>query len=408
MRSVDLAIKDLAQIFRDRRSLLFLIAMPIAFTIFMGFIYSSGKEDEPPDRHLSLAWVKIGPAGRLSQLLYAHLEESPHVKILEMEQDAALVSLREGDVDGVLLIPAGFGERADGSLQGGKSGDSPAWQIKLVTDPYSIKGVSLYQLLKIPLSQLKSAAEISQLTTDKVGDPTESYPALEQAWDYWGKQNLQNLVRVERSIKQEPESWFGDNPYNQASPGILVQFAIMGLVTSSQILARERKSRTLQRLMTTALKPWEILLGHLLAMFFVVFLQTVLLIIFGQLILDVRYLQDPVSVLLVSVALGLWVSSMGLMIGLIAKDDEQVILYAMVAMFFFSGLGGAWFPLDTAGRVFAAIGKVLPSAWAIKGFQNVLIHQLDIHSIWQPVSILLAFGFGFFLLSVWRFRTMEV
>ncbi len=44
MRIFDIALKDLSQIFRDKLSLVFLIGMPIAFTLFMGFAYKSGTE----------------------------------------------------------------------------------------------------------------------------------------------------------------------------------------------------------------------------------------------------------------------------------------------------------------------------------------------------------------------------
>jgi ABC-2 type transport system permease protein len=215
-------------------------------------------------------------------------------------------------------------------------------------------------------------------------------------------------VRVEQAVAAEAESdWTGGNPYNQASPGILVQFAIFGLITSAQILVQERKTRTLQRLMTTAMKPWEIVAGHLLAMFALTFLQTAMLVVFGQLALQVNYLREPLGILLVSVALGLWVASMGLLIGVIANAEDQVILYSMIAMFLFSALGGTWFPLESAGGAFAAIGKALPSAWAMNGYQNILIRGLGLDSVWLAVGMLSVYAFGFFLLAVWRFRKME-
>jgi ABC-2 type transport system permease protein len=198
--------------------------------------------------------------------------------------------------------------------------------------------------------------------------------------------------------------WTGGNPYNQASPGILVQFAIFGLVTSAQILVQERKSRTLQRLMTTAMRPWEIVAGHLLAMFTLTFMQTVLLVIFGQLALGVNYLREPLGTLLVSVALGLWVASLGLLIGVVAKEEQQVILFSMIAMFLFSALGGTWFPLESAGGAFATIGKLLPSAWAMTGLQNIIIRRLDLSSTFLPAGILSLYAVGFFALAVWRFR----
>ena len=151
--------------------------------------------------------------------------------------------------------------------------------------------------------------KIGQLSVDVLGNPAEFVPALELSWEKWDVNNAQRLVWMEQAGGQESESWFDDNPYNQASPGILVQFAIMELMTSAQILVQERKSSTLRRLMTIAMKPWEILVGHILGMFIIVFSQMAQLIIFGQLLLGVKYLREPVCTLLVSLALGGYGSS---------------------------------------------------------------------------------------------------
>jgi ABC-2 type transport system permease protein len=111
--------------------------------------------------------------------------------------------------------------------------------------------------------------------------------------------------------------------------------------------------------------------------------------------------------LLVSIALGLWVASMGLLIGVVAKAEQQVILFSMIAMFLFSALGGTWFPLETAGGAFAAIGKAMPSAWAMNGYQNILIRGLGLESVWMAVGMLSAYALVFFVLAVWRFRKIE-
>jgi ABC-2 type transport system permease protein len=399
MRILDLALKDLSQILRDKRSLLFLVAMPIAFTLFMGFAYRSGENGKPQDPRMPLAWVEETPGGTLSELLYTRLEASDTLKPVQMDKAEALAALQKREVDGVLVIPSGFAEEA-------QAGKVP--QITLIADAASTNGQSLYQLLRVPISQLMSAVEISQMSVDMVGNSNEFAPALELAWKKWGMNNAGSLVRMEQAVAQKSESWFGDNPYNQSSPGILVQFAIMGLVTSAQILAQERKSRTLQRLMTTAMKPWEVLIGHLLGMFAIVFLQIAMLVIFGQFVLGVDYLRVPLGTLLVLVALGLWVSSMGLLIGLLARGDDQVTMYSMIAMFGFSALGGAWFPLEMTGGIFAAIGKALPSAWAITGLQNILIRGLTLSSAWLPTGVLLVYALAFFILAVWRFRKLDV
>lgn len=78
--------------------------------------------------------------------------------------------------------------------------------------------------------------------------------------------------------------------------------AIFGLVTLAQIRAQERKTRTLPRLMTAAMRSWEMVAGHLLAMFALMVLQTALLVVFGQFAPGMDYLREPPGTLLVSAA----------------------------------------------------------------------------------------------------------
>lgn len=400
MRIFDLALKDLSQMFRDKRSLLFLVVMPIVFTIFMGFAYKTGNSKNV-DNRIPLAVVNPEPDAALNQAFLTRLESSDTIRVESMNQADAMNSLHKGTVAGVLEIPSGFSEQ----VSAGKEA-----QLTLIADSTSASGQSLYQLLRVPVSQLMSAVEVSRETVDIVNaaNPSaEQSAAFEYAWNKWNETSKISLVKIEQAVAEKSSDWTGGNPYNQSSPGILVQFAIFGLVTSAQIFVQEKKSRTLQRLITTAMKPWEIVAGHMLAMFTITFLQTAMLVVFGQLVLKVNYLREPLAVLLVSATLGLWIASMGLLIGVVAKEEQQVILYAMIAMFLFSALGGTWFPLETAGGAFAAIGKAMPSAWAMNGLQNILIRGLGFESVWMAVMMLSAYAIFFFVLAVWRFRKME-
>lgn len=403
MRILDLAVKDLSQMLRDKRSLLFLVAMPIVFTFFMGFAYR-GASDENVDHRIPLAVIDPEPDAILNKMLVGRLDLSEEIRIESMSESDAMDAFHKGDVAGVFVFPQGFSEQASA----GREGDA---QLKLIADSTSAQGQSLYQLLRVPISQLMSAVEISRETTDIVGAPdpsAEQSAAFELAWGKWDVSSRLPLVKVEMAVANEEEDWTGGNPYNQSSPGILVQFAIFGLVTSAQILVQERKNRTLQRLITTAMRPWEIVAGHMLAMFLIVFLQTVMLVLFGQWVLKVDYLREPLAVLLVGIALGLWVAAMGLLIGVIAKEEQQVILYSMIAMFLLSALGGTWFPLESSSGAFATVGRLMPSSWAMTGLQNILIRGLGLASVWMAAGILFAYALGFFVLAVWRFRRMEM
>ena len=113
MEILDLALKDLSQMFRDRRSLLFVVAMPIIFTLFMGLAYKGSSTSAPAaDNRTSLAVVNPQPDTQLSQALSAHLGSSDQFKQQPMAETDAMAALNKGEVAGVLIIPDGFNDQA--------------------------------------------------------------------------------------------------------------------------------------------------------------------------------------------------------------------------------------------------------------------------------------------------------
>jgi ABC-2 type transport system permease protein len=77
-------------------------------------------------------------------------------------------------------------------------------------------------------------------------------------------------------------------------------------------------------------------------------------------------------------------------------------------MFVFSGLGGAWVPLEFTGATFKAIGHLSPVAWAMDGFENIVARGLGFESVLLPAAALIGYAVFFFILAVWRFRKMDM
>jgi len=227
--------------------------------------------------------------------------------------------------------------------------------------------------------------------------------ALLTALQSWQEPAL-TLDSVPASAQTQDEGGFTYNAFAQSSPGMIVQFAIFGLINSSMVLVLEKKNRSLHRMLVAPLSAGQVIGGHVVGMFLLTFFQEILLVLVGQYIFGVNYLLAPLATLLMMVALALWSASMGLLIGVISKTEEHVIMYSLIAMFVLAALGGAWFPLEMTGATFARIGHLLPSAWAMDGLQNVVIRGLGIQSVLLPAAVLLAYGGILFALAILRFR----
>jgi ABC-2 type transport system permease protein len=400
MRIFDLAFKDLSQIVREKRSLLFLVAMPVLFTLFMGFAFKGAVQT--PDPRLPLGFLNQDPQGAISQQLHQSFLNSDSIRLVDIqssELDASSQKINKGELAGVLVIPENYSQKI---FAGEKI------QLVLVADELSTTGQSLFELVRVPITRLMGSVEISRLAlpaNSTVPSNEERTNLFQSAYAAWNKavESGASIV-VEKAIgKNKATDAYAGNAYNQTSPGILLQFAIFGLVTSANILVQERKTHTYQRLITTSMKPTAIIGGHVFAYFLLAFSQQVILVLFGQFFLKVNYFREPLAILLVMITLSLWVSCIGLLISVVARNEQQVVLFSLICMFAFSGLGGAWFPLEGSGPTFATIGHFTPGAWAMDGFQNILIRGQGLSSALLPSGILILYAVIFFAIAIWRF-----
>jgi ABC-2 type transport system permease protein len=406
MRVIDLALKDLAQIFRDRKSTLFLAIMPILFTLFFGSIFGSMAGGDP---RLAVGFVDHDQSSVLSGGLYELLAASDAVRPVLLEggeAESAARAVADADLAAAVIVPPGFSVQT-------VADQASAPGITVVVDQNTPAGQTASNAIQAAVTRLLGTVETARLSAEtfearqgfESDAARQAYrnEALSLASEAWRRPPLS--VTVEQAVSPSAaEAKLSTNVYTQSSPGMIVQFVVFGLNTSALVLVLERKSGALYRLLTTPITRLEVIAGHVLAMFAVVLIQQALFVVIGQLFFGVDYARQPGAILLLMVMLALWVASLGLLIGAISKGEEQVIMWSLIAMFIFSAMGGAWFPLDVTGKAFSAIGHLMPTAWAMDGFQNIVLRGLGFGSVLVPAGILLAYTVVFFGLAVWRFK----
>jgi ABC-2 type transport system permease protein len=347
MRIIDLTLKDLLQVTRDWRAALFLIAMPIGFTIMFGFAFGGFGDGEPTDSRLPVG-VMDQDLGSLSSVLISILDQSKIIAVetVEVGLDEAGEMVADNDLAAVIIIPQDYSQKF-------LDGDPP--HLDLIVDQGTPAGNTVSGEVNSAAMRLNNAVQTATLSSEIFGRESGFSDADHQqrffdetventiaAWE-----NPPITISAFRStlISEDPEDVIeSGNAYTQSSPGMMAQFAIAGLMGASAILVIERKNQAMRRLLTTAITRVEILLGHYLAMFVMIFAQLMMLILFGQLLLRLDYFGHPAATILLAVSTALFAASLGLLIGALAKSEDQVIVFAMVPMFLLSGLGGAWVP----------------------------------------------------------------
>jgi ABC-2 type transport system permease protein len=406
VRVIDLALKDLSQIVRDRKQVLFLLIMPIVFTLMFGAMFGGTGGGEDVDSRLPVAVVDQD-GGPFPTHLLSLMELSATIRpelgnVDELESLEALVA--DEKLGGIVIVPSGF---SNALLAGEPAAPS------LVANPATSVGATVESGVQTALLRLNQSLQAARLSVETRegqrafadSSARDAYfdASLELALSAWEDPP----ITIQSTHTGQQDAGIGrseENAYAQSSPGMMLQFAIAGLIGAAEILVAERKSRALQRLLTTAISRVEILLGHFLAMFTMIFGQLVVMILFGQIFLNLPYLEEPLATLSITVASALFAASVGLLVGALAKTEEQVAIFALIPMFIFAGLGGAWMPLEFTSPTFQAVGHLSPLAWAMDGYRDILVRGLGLAAVLPSAGALMLYTLGFAALAVWRFR----
>jgi len=396
-RIFDITFNDLQQLLRDRKTFLFLLIMPILFTLLFGYAFGAFNRSLNDER-LPVGFLDQDGTW-LSRSLHDQLAASEVIRLQPglRESPADLESLvAGGKLAAAIIIPAGYSHKI---LR------SEAARLVLIGDTGSLAGRSVESEALTSVIHVQNAVRTALIMEQAAGEERTPFDfTFSKALSAWKDPPIRVVESISSSI---PVQDSGVSSLAHTSPGMMLQFAIASLLTSAQVIVNERKSGSLRRLLTTSTSRGQILFGHFGAILVLNFDQFLILIVFAQFFLHVNYLNAPVATLLVAFCAALSVAALGLFIGVLVKNEEQATLMAMILMFVLSGIGGAWVPLEVTGRTFQVFGHLSPVAWAMDGFKNVTLRGLGIQSAWLPALALTSYACLFFALAAFRFSKTE-
>jgi ABC-2 type transport system permease protein len=170
-------------------------------------------------------------------------------------------------------------------------------------------------------------------------------------------------------------------------------------------IVKEKEIGTLEQLMVTPIKPYQLIIGKLLP-FVIIAAVDILLVItvaywwFGIPLRGSFFLLLGLSGLFVLTTLGL-----GLFVSTVSKTQQQAMMTAQFFFFmpfiFFSGFT---FPIENMPQVIQYITYAIPLRYYIVIVRGLFLKGVGIAELWTQAAALLAFGVVILTLSVLRFK----
>ncbi|MGD0201941.1 MAG: ABC transporter permease [Bryobacteraceae bacterium] len=362
--------KEFLHIVRDKRSLAMALAVPLLMLMLFGYALTLDVDRIP-------TLVYDSDHTPESRELVSRFEGSRYFQVLGAVDDYRAIE-REIDRDRCLLglvIPRYYAREL-------LAGRRP--QVQLIFDGSDSNTASIARGYANAVLQAYSASVRSRAMDRRAG----------------AKLDLPIDGRLRVLYNSELKS------RNYIVPGLIaVILAIIASLITSLTIAREWETGTMEQLLSTPLRPAELVLGKMLAFFALGFVDTLVSIAVGVFVFRVPLRGSPMLLIAASSLFLIGTLCWGILISAIARS--QVLAYQMGMLTSFLPaflLSGFVYAIANMPVVIQVISHVVPARYFVTVLKGVFLKGIGLEILWGEIAFLLAFAAMVFFFATRKLR----
>lgn len=355
--------KEFLQVFRDQRSLLMLIGLPVVQIVLFGFALTN----EIKNANIAIAdFAKdIG-----SQEIITKMTSSGYFRINKviMNHDQIEAAFREGRIKLVVVFPANFFEELthlnSAKVQIIADGSDPNTATTLVNYVNAILAdynTQLLQATKIP----------AMVTTD---------------------------VRMlyNPNLKGAPNF----------VPGVMAMVLLLICVMMTSIsIVREKELGTMEILLVSPIQPLMVITAKMLPYLFISLLDLLFILLLSVYVLGLPIEGNIIILCVASLVFIVTSLSLGLLISTVTESQDSAMTLSMLSMMLPTIiLGGYMFPVENMPLPLQVLSNFVPARWYYVIVKAVMLKGLGLSFIWKESLVLCGMAIFFISISLRNFK----
>ncbi len=390
---------------RDLGGLAILFLMPlillVVITLVQDSTFKTVKETKIP------ILMVDQDNGTVSQSIHESLSKSNSLEIIKKSSETeALELVQKGDYQLAIIIPKGLSRDMDKKVTANVNG---------IMARFGLEEDSVSTILKIepkeirlyfdPATQLSFKSSIKN-GIDKMVSKIETKTIYEAFREQLTEDDSEIIFDTESFITfAEIVPGGNKNPIpnsTQHNVPAWTLFAIFFIILPLSInMVKEKNQGTFIRLRTQPVSYATVLGGKTLVFLLVCLIQFSLMLLIGIFLFPFLGLpQLDVSgklplLYLTAFFAGLAAIGLGLLVGTIAKSQEQSAPFGATLVVILAALGGVWVPVFVMPPTMQLLSNISPMNWGLNAFYDVFLRNVGVSEIVPEISLL----FGFFILS---------
>jgi ABC-2 type transport system permease protein len=369
-RLIALIRKEFIQILRDPRTLALILVIPIMQLFLLGYAATNDVRNVP----MAVFDQDRGSAARA--LLDAYRAADYFRIAYDVGSETEMRALIDGGKARVgMIIPPDYSNRVQAS------GSAQVVFILDGSDP-TVAQTALSSALLIGQAH---ATQINVERLERQGRSASLKPPVEVLTQVWYNPDLVSAYYM--------------------IPGVIgmILFALTSILTATAVV-RERERGTIEQLIVTPIRPWELVIGKITPYVILAFLNMIEVLVIGHFWFDV-----PVrgSLLLILVLSGLFLLTslgIGLLASTIANTQQEAMLVVWMTLLPTLFLSGFFFPLDAMPKVLQWVSAFMPLRYYLVIIRSLMLKDISYTSLINEILALTVFGVGLITAASLRFR----
>ncbi|EGA88489.1 ABC transporter, permease protein [Planococcus donghaensis MPA1U2] len=186
---------------------------------------------------------------------------------------------------------------------------------------------------------------------------------------------------------------------------ILVGFFVFFFVflISGIGLLKERVSGTLERLLATPIRRWEIVVAYLTGFGIFAIIQTIIVVFYSIQVLDMIMIGQVWHVILVNLMLALVALSLGILLSTFASSEFQMVQFipiVVIPQIFFAGI----IPLEGMADWLQNLSRIMPLYYAADALKAIMYRGEGLADISSNLLALAAFAIVFIFMNIFALK----
>ena len=368
-RMLTMMRKEFIHIFRDRRTIALVFLQPIMMLVLMGYaiavdisniktlVYDQSNSAE--SRRFTDRFWQTGDfqlAGYVSSA------------------DAAINQIDLGNAKVVIVIPPDFGTRLSG-------GQQTSVQVFIDGSDANTGQRALFA------SQAIGQAAAVEIIGQQLGNTTGGGLAMPI--------DMRPRLLYNPDMKQ----------INFLLPGIIGSVLQMqALMLTAVAIVREREQGTMEQLIVTPIKPWELMLGKIMPFVAIAFLNVGITLLVGTFWFHVEVKGDVLLLLGLSLVFLLGSLGLGILLSTVAKTQIQAQTMAQFLILPSFMLSGFFISRDNMPAIAYYAGYLMPLTYYLVILRTIILKGMGLSVLWNQIIPLAIFSLGVFVLAARAFH----